>query len=619
LNHSRPLFRMKVELTVIDHLGLKMYVTLPPVISELIANCWDAEADVVDVSLPSGRISETSELIVSDDGIGMSADEINELYLRIGRDRRTEENADETPTLHRKIMGRKGIGKLSAFGVAKIVEIETYKGDHGVAFRMDIDKIRATPSGKYYEPEVIQLSSQCRRKHGTVVRLRLLKRSTPVPEASVRKRLARRFSILGSDFQVRLNGVPITPKDRLLKEDMEYTWDIDEEIAPGTGWRVCGWIGTSASTLDEEEKGIVVMCRGKLTQEPTFFDVTGGPLYPYAHMTGELHAEFFDQKEDLTATYRGSLIWESPEGVAFKEWALKKLHTIANEWSNKRMEKRERVVREDPEFKKWLQQLTGPEAKVANKVIKAIASDEKLSDERRIELAGYMKESFEFQVFRELAEALGENPADATLIELFEEWRVIEAREILRVAQGRLKAIKQFEEFVRTDAREVPTIHKYFAEYPWILDPSWTIAYDEAYYSELLRNQFPDNKLDERDRRIDFVCIGAGDTIHVVELKRPGHKTSWEDLDQLERYVAFVRARLGTAPLGRSYSDAAGYIVAGDVDTRGETREKIRTLERSRMYVKKYEDLVSMAKRLHHEFAEKLEKFEQRRSSRREG
>ena len=130
-----------------------------------------------------------------------------------------------------------------------------------------------------------------------------------------------------------------------------------------------------------------------------------------------------------------------------------------------------------------------------------------------------------------------------------------------------------------------------------------------------MRKEFSDEKFDEKNRRIDFVCIGAGDTVHVVELKRPKHKIDWEDLDQLERYVAFVRGKLGNAP-GRSYSDAAGYIIAGDIEDRSEVREKMKTLERSRMYVKKYEDLLRMANRLHREFDEKLKKFEKKRKER---
>ena len=35
---------MKIELTAIEDLGIKLYGKLPPVISEIVANSWDADA-----------------------------------------------------------------------------------------------------------------------------------------------------------------------------------------------------------------------------------------------------------------------------------------------------------------------------------------------------------------------------------------------------------------------------------------------------------------------------------------------------------------------------------------------------------------------------------------------
>ena len=127
---------MKVELTVIDNLGIKMYVSLPKIISEIVSNSWDADARKVDVDLPSWPINEMSEIVISDNGCGMSFDDLNKRYLRIGRLRREEEGTDTTPIFHRKVMGRKGMGHLAVFGVAKVVEIETVKDSMLTSFKM---------------------------------------------------------------------------------------------------------------------------------------------------------------------------------------------------------------------------------------------------------------------------------------------------------------------------------------------------------------------------------------------------------------------------------------------------------------------------------------------------
>ena len=40
-----PKFTMEFELTTIEHLGVKLYSFLPPVIGELVSNAWDADAE----------------------------------------------------------------------------------------------------------------------------------------------------------------------------------------------------------------------------------------------------------------------------------------------------------------------------------------------------------------------------------------------------------------------------------------------------------------------------------------------------------------------------------------------------------------------------------------------
>ena len=43
---------IKIELPVIEDLGIKLHGKLPPVISEMVANSWDADAKRVEITLP---------------------------------------------------------------------------------------------------------------------------------------------------------------------------------------------------------------------------------------------------------------------------------------------------------------------------------------------------------------------------------------------------------------------------------------------------------------------------------------------------------------------------------------------------------------------------------------
>jgi hypothetical protein len=606
---------MEVQLTVIDHLGIKMYSALPAVISELLANSWDADAEKVNITLPEGIIDQDSDIVVSDNGSGMTFEELNKAYLIIGRDRRQANKTDRTPELKRKVMGRKGLGKLSVFGVAREFDVKTIKSGHCIVFRMDLDKILKTPTGQKYSPQIL-MNGKTKDKSGTEITLRRLKRTYAINIDSMKRKLARRFSVIGSKFTVYVNRTPIRPQDRDLKSMNEYVWPIDECIGANTKWRVEGWIGTMPDPVDEETgKGVVIMARGKLIQEPTLFDIARGKQVAYAYMVGELHADFMDEEEDLIATHRTSALWESHEGQALRKWAQDKVEEISFDWAEKRRANREKVVRDAPKFKEWLEELEPRERKIVDQFIRVITRDESIPEERVLEIAEVMRDSLEHKMFTDLIGELDRAPITnpVKIIELFREWQLIELTEIVRIVKGRVATIEKLEKLIRTNAKEVPDIHSFLAEHPWILDPTWTKADDEVYYSKLLKEQFPDDKLDESDRRIDFICLGAGDTVHVVELKRPGRKITVNDLEQLESYAAFVRQRLGNAPQGRSYTAAAGYILAGEISDRYEVRDKIQRLEKDRLYVKKYEDLLGIAQRLHKEFIQKLEELKKKK------
>ena len=105
-------YEMGISLRILDHLGLNLYSNTPAVISEAIANAWDADATRVEITLDHNA----NTITVADNGYGMELKDINNRYLLVGYSRR-EEQGPETPK-GRKPMGRKGIGKLSLFSIA---------------------------------------------------------------------------------------------------------------------------------------------------------------------------------------------------------------------------------------------------------------------------------------------------------------------------------------------------------------------------------------------------------------------------------------------------------------------------------------------------------------------
>ena len=599
---------MEIQLTVIEDLGVKLYGKLPPVISEIVANSWDADAAEVRIELPEGDIDDGSTITIRDDGGGMSRDDILRKYLVVGRKRR-EEGGSETPG-GRVVMGRKGIGKISVFGAARRVAVTTIKGGKRNGFKMDIDDIlRCAKDSGAYEPDVTADDEDSDEPDGTTITLAGLKRKTGVVPETVRRGIARHFSVIGGGFEVYVNDNKIVQSDKFKESDIEKTWAIAEEpVAEGSPWMASGRIMATFSPLDEEDRGLAIMARGKLIQSPTTLDVKSGEKYSYSYITGTIRAEFMDDEEDLILTNRQSVMWDGPRGEALRAWCTGKLRKVSAELAEHRRGNQEKAIRKDPVIGPWLEKLGRPERQTANKVIRAITSSDRLDDAKRRDLAKYMMVSFEQQAFRDLVAGMDENPEPDMLLEMFNAWNVIEAKEIHRIVEGRMDAIRRLEKLVNDDAREVPALHEFFAKWPWILDPTWTRWQDEVTYSNLLREYAPEKDLDERDRRIDFVAIGNGNTINVIELKRPGHVVKPKDLTQLADYVGFVRENLGTT--SRSYHDVIGYLVAGRVGKDRFTRDLVREAKTARRYVVRYTELLSSAKNLHREFEDKLKAFE---------
>ena len=81
---------------IIDSLGIQMYQSPVAVIAELIANAWDADASKVEVELPE-NLSGEATMIVRDNGLGMTFEQCQELYLKVGYNRRIGEKASKTP------------------------------------------------------------------------------------------------------------------------------------------------------------------------------------------------------------------------------------------------------------------------------------------------------------------------------------------------------------------------------------------------------------------------------------------------------------------------------------------------------------------------------------------
>jgi hypothetical protein len=632
---TKEAYRMQFDIGTIKHLGLQMYSTLPPVISELVANAWDANATKVEITIPETPIDEaTSEITIVDNGIGMSDADIRTRYLIIGRDRREDENTDRSAEPYkRKIMGRKGIGKFSAFGIAREIEIESIRKSDVSRFRMNYNELlEQADEREILLPSLpptgyISLGTKITLRHITKFRTR------SIPIQRIRRGLSRRFSIIGAqyDFEIVINGTPISPEERDLKRLLEkdedgkqYLWEYENvEIKPETGWKVSGWIGGLNRTTplaDGIDRGIVIMARGKLVQEPFVFGATVGQQFALSYLIGELYAEFVDELEDTIGTTRNSLVWETEPNIALKEWGQGEVNKIAREWAEKRRKDNEKKLTQNPlytEFRKQADEIGNRRVlKIADTLVRQAVGKNPTADVEDLQVVIKTCLDFlEFDAFWEIAEDLAETSLEdiPMVIELFREWQIVEAKEMARVTEGRITTIEKLQDFIDKNALEVPTLHNFLKEFPWVIDPRWTLVDDEVEYSKLLHEQFPDDEdIPDEDKRIDFLCVSEGNDLIVVEIKRPKSKASMKELNQVEEYVSFMRdyVRKTTDP-DFQYKEVTGYLLCGDLVDTYQVRERCNNLARAGIYIRRYSDLLEIVKKAHNEFLNRYEQLRQ--------
>src|SRR3984957_4642004 len=118
-------YTMTISRLTVDKLGVKLYDRVSAVIAELVANSYDADSTKVTITAPMGEYLATRsqgkirdrgcEIVIADNGSGMTPEEVNRFYLRVGAERRKDARGDTSKKFGRKVMGAKGVGKLAPF------------------------------------------------------------------------------------------------------------------------------------------------------------------------------------------------------------------------------------------------------------------------------------------------------------------------------------------------------------------------------------------------------------------------------------------------------------------------------------------------------------------------
>jgi len=604
---------LKFDPNTIEHLGISLYSKLPSVLSELVSNSWDADADEVKINFIDS--DSNKEIHYSDDGEGMTFDELQNKYLLIGRNRRKTTNQQES-IKGRKVIGKKGLGKLSVFGICNLIEVISVKNGLRNHFIMDLEEIRQSKEQEY-SPKIVVKDEETKLNNGTTLLLKSIRRKSAFDLDKIALSLSKKFLIFDEmDTSLFFNNgdkalVTNDLKFKELKTQFEWTFPEKSYDAEYEHWGdITGTIFTLETPVkDTEMRGIYLTSRGKIVNTADFYGARDNDQF-HSYVTGYLEVDFIDDfEEDVISTDRQSLNWENEKTKELQEYLQKIIRKIGSEWKTKRANIKRVKINEEKHLNisDWQSELPTYERELSDRIIDPILENSNIDVDQSSAIIGNVIDKFDNKTFKEYASKIADisKPEDIpNLLKLMDDWKAIESKQFKDLAYSRIEVIKQFEEYIDTDTKEVPTLHNFLKKFSWLLDPRILEFKDEVKYSQLLKESFPENELDEKDRRIDFLCSNAlGEILYVIEIKRSSYKVDEKALEQGYNYGAFLQDKYASET---GFSRVVCYVVGGEKksnDYKFKAKEKTY-MQSGEVFVKTYVELLEQSKEYHKEFIE---------------
>ena len=358
----RDSYNFNISLSVLNHLGRNLYRNVITVLGEAISNSWDADAQNVYINIDR----ENNKMSILDDGCGMTDDDFQDKFLKIGYSKR--KGGDHLSASGRPFIGRKGIGKLALLSCAKRITIITKaKGHEIVGGTIDNSKLDEAITDDLIaqdyilEPLISDSVDRIRNiDSGTLLEFEHISDGIINTIDYIKKAIALyfRFSLIDNKFKIYVNETPITEK--LLNdfsEKTQFLWkinDIDDPFINGMkNLLECKYIRKPIAMrgyIASVEKPSQIKIRG--TQEKITIDLfVNGRLrekdilrhIPTARIVenyvyGQLHCDFLDEgaSKDIFTSSREGIISDDPTFKKILDDFELIFKTVIDEWDDLR-------------------------------------------------------------------------------------------------------------------------------------------------------------------------------------------------------------------------------------------------------------------------------------------
>lgn len=380
---NKQAFTFEISLSVLNHLGRSLYRSFATVLGEAISNAWDADAKNVQIYVDRKKHS----FLIKDDGIGMTADDFQNKFLKIGYSKRKD--GTKTSPTGRPFIGRKGIGKLALLSCAdKITVISKVKVGSYIGGVIDNSKLddaitedlrpQEYPLGQWKPANLTKYMTG--HKHGTIIYFERVKQGIRNSFPLLAKIIALyfRFSLLDSSFNIFLDGKKITHNHlKDLAHSTEFLWKIGDHDDPFVDelesifsqtpedhetrtLKLAGVAGFVASVekprdlkimTTEERVGVDLFVNGRLRERDILKHIPTARLAE-SYLYGQIHFNSLDDGTDRFTSSREGIVADDPKYEEFLEAFRKMILKIVENWDEWRIKHREEGDPDNPRLSK---------------------------------------------------------------------------------------------------------------------------------------------------------------------------------------------------------------------------------------------------------------------------
>ncbi len=504
------------------------YSSSEKALKELVDNAWDADAENVAVTLPSPM--SAMPIVITDDGSGMTEEELRRHYLFIATDRRSH-RGERTSGKNRQIKGRKGIGKFAGLMVASTMMLETRARGRLCSFTLRLEDLANVADIEHLN--IAFRTEPCDEKlHGTTITLSNLHQNFVYPDANKMRQVLLQDYGRQDDFCLSIDG------KKLAVDDLSGSYsDIEKELP------VLGLVKLKFTISDKKsglrQPGITLRVDGKSIGKPKFFGLDELDDFPpklLRKLYGEVDADGL--RDHITAGWDAPV--ENSELLKVLEVHVQSILREAFELQYRR-EIQLAQARLQKAIQIRLAQLPEHKRYFADKAIKRVLDKYYGEPESKVEsIVHVLLEALEHSDYRTLLEHIAESQRHdiCAIADGLYDFGLAEMAWFVQQAQAREAFLNQLEQLATSSDTSEAIMHKALENALWVFGAEYSLFSSNITLRRQVEGFLGRQYVGEKSNQRPDLLLNEnlnGEYL-LIEFKKPTHALNHENYLQAITY-----------------------------------------------------------------------------------